>query len=49
MNRAVEMWIDSKDFQPDETKVVEIEELLDLNNRVLFQSLNRLKVVTITS
>lgn len=31
-------WLE--DFQPDETKVVEIEELLDLNNGVLFQSLN---------
>ena len=40
LNRAVETWIDLKDFQPDETKVVEIEELLDLNNGVLFQSLN---------
>lgn len=40
LNRAVETWIDSKDFQPDETKVVGIEELLDLNNGVLFQSLN---------
>lgn len=31
-------WLE--DFQPDETKVVEIEELLGLNNGVLFQSLN---------
>ena len=36
----METWIDSKDFQPDDTKVVQIEELLDLNNGVLFQSLN---------
>lgn len=41
MNRAVETWIDLKDFQPGKTKVVEIEELLDLNNGVLFQSLNK--------
>ena len=40
LNRAVEMWIDSEDFQPDETKVVEVEELLSLDNQVLFQSLD---------
>ena len=40
LNRAVETWIDSEDFQPDETKVVEVEELLSLDNEVLFQSLD---------
>ena len=40
LNRAVETWIDSKDFMPDETKVVDIEELLDLDNGILLQSLS---------
>ena len=40
LNRAAETWIDSEDFQPDETKVVEVEELLSLDNEVLFQSLD---------
>ena len=39
-NGAVELWIDSEDFQPDETKFVEVEELSSLDNEVLFQSLD---------
>ena len=40
LNRAVETWIDSKDFMPDENKVVDIEELLDLDNGILLQSVS---------
>lgn len=39
LNRATETWIDSNDFMPDESKVIDIDELRELDNDILFQSL----------
>lgn len=38
LNRVVETWIESSDFMPDESDVVDITELLELDNGILFQA-----------
>lgn len=37
-NRVVEIWIESSDFMLDESDVVDIIELLELDNGILFQA-----------
>ena len=38
-NRAVETWIDSDEFIPDESKVIDIDELAELDNGILLDSM----------
>lgn len=42
LNRAVDTWIDSDEFMPDESTVVSLEELAGLDNGILFDSLDTL-------
>ena len=42
LNRAVDTWIDSGEFMPDESTVVSLEELAELDNGILFDSLDTL-------
>ena len=42
LNRAVDPWIDSDEFMPDESTVVSLEELAELDNGILFDSLDAL-------